>query len=94
MLVLGMIASFNKITNLGFRSKNHTLFETKRAKIDTFLTKTAQNTQTLCGRTNLYSPHKGVPPPPPSSFYHAKHLNELQSSNPKPQLIILSSTST
>ena len=94
MLVLGMIASCNKITNLGFRSKNHTLFETKGARIDTlFLTKTAQNTHTLCGRTYLYSPHKGVPPPP-SSFYHAKHLNELQSSNPKPQLIIISSTST
>ena len=65
MLVLGMIASCNKITNLGFRSKNHTLFETKGARIDTlFLTKTAQNTHTLCGRTYLYSPHKGVPPPP------------------------------
>ena len=47
--------------------KNHTLFMTKwpkPAKIDTlFMTKQLKD-HTLWGRTYLYSPYKGVPPPP------------------------------
>ena len=47
-------------------AKIDTLFMTKMAKIDTlFMTKTAENPNpTLWGRTYLYSPYKGVPPPP------------------------------
>ena len=52
------------------------------AIIDTlFMTKTAEN-HTLWGRTYLYSPYKGVPPPPPRAclftFYmHFGHCLEM-----------------
>ena len=52
---------------------NHTLFQTKMAKIHTlFQTKTAKKNRTLWRPTNLYSLYKGIPSPP---GLHAKGCN-------------------
>jgi len=48
----------------------------KMTKIDTlFMTKTAEN-QSLWGCTYLFSPYKGVPPPPASSLPQFHHVLE------------------
>ena len=48
------------------------------AIIDTlFMTKTAEN-HTLWGRTYLYSPYKGVPPPPGIKPFSAKLLSAFE----------------
>ena len=48
------------------------------AKIDTqFMTKTAEN-YTLWSRTYLYSPYKGVPPPPDAMAVNAGVVKAIE----------------
>jgi len=70
------VASSKNKPNLRLECKNHTLFETKMAMIDTlFLTKMAKK-HTIWGHTYLYSPYKGVSslsPPSHSSETNPPH---------------------
>ena len=59
----------------------------KMAKTDTlFMTNTAEK-PTLWGRTYLYSPYKGVPPPPGLPLIRGFHINLLTSYNILPHCI-------